>query len=104
MVTSYDMRKALNNGLLNSIRSVNLLNKTETPKPAQKQLMITEKDYYITERSKRVESGVAAAFDLSKHKRNFLFFEIDDFDIYDNQLEEVDLSGIDIFLSEVREA
>lgn len=76
MVSGNTMRKILNTNLLNVINSLNVLEPVEDVEKHVDLLRVTEADFYITERGKRLSAGVADAYNLNSFKRSFYNIEL----------------------------
>lgn len=78
MVSNNAARKILNKSLLDVINSLNVLEPVEDVKKPVDLLRVTEADFYITERGKRLGTGVAAAYNLNNFRRSFYNIELQD--------------------------
>lgn len=76
MVSNNTARKILNKSLLDVINSLNALEPVEEVVKPVELLRVTEADFYITERGKRLNTGVASAYNLSNFKRSFYSIEL----------------------------
>ena len=76
MVSNHTARKILNESLLEVIQSVNVLEPVKDVEKHVDMLRVTEADFYITERGKRLNTGVAAAYNLSNFRRSFYNIEL----------------------------
>lgn len=76
MVSTNTARKILNKSLLNVINSLNVLEPVEKVEKHVDMLRVTEADFYITERGKRLSTGVTDAYNLSDFRRSFYSVEL----------------------------
>lgn len=76
MVSNNAARKVLNKALLDVINTLNVLEPVEKMEKHVDLLRVTEADFYITERGKRLNTGVAAAYNLNDYKRRFYAIEL----------------------------
>lgn len=76
MVSGNTARKILNEALLDVINSLNVLDPVEDVEKHEDMLRVTEADFYITERGKRLNTGVASAYNLNSFKRSFYNIEL----------------------------
>lgn len=76
MVSNNTARKILNKSLLNVVKSLNVLEPVKDVEKHVDPLRVTEADFYITERGKRLSAGVADAYNLSSFRRSFYNMEL----------------------------
>lgn len=76
MVSNNTARRILNQSLLNVINSLNVLEPVNEVEKHVDMLRVTEADFYITERGKRLSTGVTAAYNLSSFRRSFYNIEL----------------------------
>ncbi len=76
MVSNNTARKILNKSLLDVINSLNVLEPVEDVEKHVDLLRVTEADFYITERGKRLSTGVADAYNLNSFRRSFYSIEL----------------------------
>lgn len=78
MVSNNTARKILNKSLLDVIKSLSVLEPVKDVEKHVDLLRVTEADFYITERGKRLSTGVAAAYNLNTFRRSFYNIELQD--------------------------
>lgn len=76
MVSNNTARKILNESILEVINSLNVLEPVADVEKHVELLRVTEAENYITERGKRLNTGVADAYNLSNFRRSFYNIEL----------------------------